>query len=357
METKKTLELSSGFVAWLIRHQVSLVCSSYQTRRLVFIGSQRSGKPAISSVLFPGAMGLAAFSQRLYLAGRSAILRLENTLRSDELVDDRFDRLFVPRNAQITGDLMLHEIGVETSGRIVFVNTRYSCLATVSMTHAFKPLWKPPFISKLAAEDRCHLNGLAMENGKARYVTACSTTDAVEGWRDHRHDGGVLVDVNHDRILADGLSMPHSPRVHNGSAWVLNSGTGYLCRVDVNNGRRENVAFCPGFLRGLVMIGHYAVATMSLPRNGRFQGLALDDELLRRKVDPWCGLVIIDTRHGDVVEWARLGSEFVEMFNVDLILGTRASTAIAPESLELQEAITFEEVVEFARVALPTVAV
>ncbi len=267
-EATKTFELSSGFVSWLMRHQVSLVCSSYQTRRLVFIGAQRDGKPAINSVVFPGAMGLAAFSQRLYLASRAAILRLENTLRPGELADDRFDRLFVPRNAQITGDLMLHEIGIEASGRIIFVNTRHSCLATVSMTHAFKPLWKPPFISKLAAEDRCHLNGLAMENGKARYVTACSTTDAVEGWREHRHDGGVLIDVSRDRVLVEGLSMPHSPRVHNGSAWLLNSGTGYLCRVDVDNGCRENVAFCPGFLRGLTMIGPYAVATMSLPRHG-----------------------------------------------------------------------------------------
>jgi uncharacterized protein (TIGR03032 family) len=353
METQKGLELSSGFVTWLIRHQVSVVCSSYQTKRLLFIGGQANGAPALSSVLFRGAMGLAAFSQRLYLASRSAILRLENTLRPGELVDGRFDRLFVPRNAQITGDLMLHEIGIEPSGRIIFVNTRHSCLATVSMTHAFKPLWKPSFISKLAAEDRCHLNGLAMESGKPRYVTACSTTDAVEGWRQHRHEGGVLIDIAHDRVLTDGLSMPHSPRAHDGSAWVLNSGTGYLCRIDVDTGRQENVAFCPGFLRGLAMIGHYAVATMSLPRNGRFRGLALDDELLRRQVDPWCGLVIIDTRHGDVVEWARFGGEFVEMFNVDLIPGTRAATAIAPDSLEMQAAISVEEVAGFSRANSP----
>jgi len=349
-EVKQEPELSSGFVPWLIRHQVSLACSSYQTGRLVLIGAQRSGAPAYSSAQFPGAMGLAAFSQRLYLAGRAAVWRLENTLRPNELVDGRFDRLFVPRNAQITGNLALHELGVEPSGRMVFVNTRYSCLATVSVTHSFKALWKPPFVSKLAAEDRCHLNGLAMQDGRARYVTACSTTDIVDGWRAHRSDGGVLIDIATNRIVTDGLSMPHSPRVHDGFVWLLNSGTGQLCRVDPGSGRQENIAFCPGFLRGLAMIGPYAVATMSLPRNGRFQGLALDDELLRRKADPWCGLVIVDTRHGDIVEWARLGSGFVEMFDVALIPATRACAVIAPDSPEMQGAITSEDASEALQV-------
>lgn len=340
MNAKSRPELSSGFVSWMIRHQVSVVCSSYQTGRLVFIGALKNSAATFSSAQFPGAMGLAVFSQRIYLAGRSAIWRLENALRPDELVDGRFDRLFVPRNAQITGNLALHEIGVEPSGRMIFVNTKYSCLATV--THAFKPLWKPSFISKLASEDRCHLNGLGMEDGKARYVTACSRTDAVDGWREHRRDGGVLIDVTNDRMVTEGLSMPHSPRVHDGFIWLLNSGTGHLCRVDAKTGERENVVFCPGFLRGLAMIGHYAVATMSLPRNGRFQGLVLDDELTQRKADPWCGLVVVDTRHGDIVEWARLGGEFTEMFDVGLIPATRAAAGIAPDNAEMREAITYE---------------
>jgi uncharacterized protein (TIGR03032 family) len=259
------------------------------------------------------------FFQRIYLAGRSAIWRLENTLRPDELVDSRFDRLFILRNAQITGNLALHEIGVEPSGRMIFVNMKYSCLATVSVTHAFKPLWKPSFISKLASEDRCHLNRLGMEGGKMRYVTVGSTTDVVDGWRENRRDGGVLIDVLNDRVVADGLSMPHSPRVHEGSIWLLNSGTGYLCRIDAETGRRKNVTFCPGFLRGLAMIGHYAIATMSLPRSGRFQGLMLEDELLQRKTSPWCGIVVIDTRYGDIAEWLRLGGTFAEMFDVGLV--------------------------------------
>jgi uncharacterized protein (TIGR03032 family) len=287
-------------------------------------------------------MGLAAFSQRIYLAGRTGIWRLENTLQPNEVVEDRFDRLFVPRNAQITGDLGLHEIAIEPTGRIVFVNTKYSCLATVSLTHAFRPLWKPAFISRLAPEDRCHLNGIGMDGERVRFVTACAVADIVDGWRDHRKGGGVLIDITSERIVAEGLSMPHSPRMNGGFIWLHESGSGHLCRIEPETGRREDVAFCPGFLRGLAFVGTYAVVTLSMPRYGRFQGLALDDELARRQATPWCGLLVIDTRHGDVVEWVRLGDDFAELFDVAVIPMTRCAMAIAPDSSELQDAITFE---------------
>jgi uncharacterized protein (TIGR03032 family) len=343
------VELSPGFVSWMIRYRISLACTASNLGHLLLIGSRSNGTPGVSRAQFSGARGIAAFSHRIYLADRTSIWRLENTLRSREIVADQFDRLFVPRNAQITSDIGAHELAVEPSGRVIVVATKYSCLATLSATHAFKPLWKPAFVSKLAPEDRCHLNGLGMENGHARYVTACSTADIVDGWRDHRASGGVLIDLTTDRVLTNGLSMPHSPRSHRGSAWVLNSGSGHLCRIDPQTGRRENVAFCPGFLRGLTFVEHFAIATLSLPRHGRFQGLELDNQLTHRQATPWCGLVVIDTRNGDVVEWLRLGAEFSELFDVAVVPATRCAVAIAPDSPVLQDAVTFEH--DFAPLA------
>src|SRR5271163_2004014 len=114
-----------------------------------------------------------------------------------------FDRFYAPRSAQLTGDINIHEMGVDGNGNVLFINTRHSCLATVSPTRAFKPLWRPKFISKLAPEDRCHLNGLAMEDGKARYVSACGTGDSVESWREGFRDGGVIIDIESDEIVAE----------------------------------------------------------------------------------------------------------------------------------------------------------
>jgi len=339
---KSPIEVSAGLVAWLIRNRVALAFSSYQHGDLFFLGAQGDGRAVFSRARFPYAMGIAAFAQRVYLASHTQIWRLENILKPDELVNDRYDRLFVPRNAQVIGPLDAHEVGVEPSGRILFVNTKYSCLATPSITHSFQPVWKPKFISKLAPEDRCHLNGLGMEEGRIRYVTACSTTDIVDGWREHRADGGVVIDVDDDRIVAEGLSMPHSPRVHRGGLWVLDSGTGQLCRLDPATGSRDNIGFYPGFLRGLDFVDNYAVVTLSLPRTGRFQGLALDDELAKRKAVPWCGLLIIDIRNGDVVEWVRFEGDVKELFDAALIPGVRCPRGLNPHSPALQDAISLD---------------
>src|SRR5215468_463469 len=117
------------------------------------------------------------------------------------------------------------------------------------MVHSFKPVWKPPFISTLAPEDRCPVNGLAMKEGVPRYATAASCCDVVDGWRERRYEGGILIDVQTDRIVTEDLSMPHSPRLNARVLWVLDSGRGYLCRVEEKSGKTERVAFCPGFAR------------------------------------------------------------------------------------------------------------
>jgi uncharacterized protein (TIGR03032 family) len=143
-----------------------------------------------------------------------------------------FDAVYIPQVAHFTGDLDTHDLAFDPHGRILFVNTLFSCLARVSESHSFTAVWKPPFTSRLAAEDRCHVNGLALTDGRPAYATAISTTDVADGWREHRRDGGVIVDIATGAIACAGLSMPHSPRWHEGRLYVLNSGTGEFGRVD-----------------------------------------------------------------------------------------------------------------------------
>jgi len=155
-------------------------------------------------------------------------------------------------------------------------------------------LWKPPFVSKIIKEDRCHLNGLAMEDGVPRYVTAVSRSDTVDGWRDRRADGGIVVDVRSGEIVIGGPSMPHSPRLYRGKLWVLNSGTGEIGWVErgssADGARFHVLAFCPGFVRGLAFHGKHAFVGLSKPRYERFEGLALDRKLAEADSEPWCGL-------------------------------------------------------------------
>ena len=146
------------------------------------------------------------------LATLFQIQRFENVLEKGQSINHTQDACYVPRVTYTTGVLDAHEIGLMEDGRIVFVNTAYNCLAVPSERHSFTAMWMPPFISGLVNEDRCHLNGLAMEKGRPRYVTAVSRSDTIDGWRDRRANGGIVIDVDTGEIVCSGLSMPHSPR-------------------------------------------------------------------------------------------------------------------------------------------------
>jgi uncharacterized protein (TIGR03032 family) len=336
------ISVSRGFGNWLIRNNCSLAFSSYQTGQLFLVGMLPNGQVSFHQQNYMRAMGLHATPQRLYVGSLFQIWRLENVLAPHERANNDFDRLYVPRNAQTTGDVDVHELNVDKAGRVIFVNTKFSCLATMSVTHGFKPLWKPPFISRLAAEDRCHLNGLAMEDGSPAYVTAVSRSDMINGWRDRRHEGGVLIDVRDDRIVTDQLSMPHSPHVTPEGIYLLDSGRGMLARVDPQSGAKTDIAFCPGFLRGLAIHNGHAVVTVSLPRDGAFAGLALQDELKKRDGEPWCGICVVDIRTGDLVEWIRLTGAIKELFDVAVIPDVRCPMALGVQSPDIQSLISFD---------------
>lgn len=340
------LTASRGLARWLASNRVSFAFTSYQTGQLFLVGAHADGTVSVNQQYFQRAMGLAWRPGRLYLASQFQIWRLENILRPGEVANRAFDALLVPRNAQTTGDIDVHEIGVDEAGRVILVSTSYSCLATVDVRHSFRPIWKPPFISKLAAEDRCHLNGIALgPKGEPRFVTAVSCSDVVNGWREWRADGGVVIDVSDGRVVGGGLSMPHSPRLADGNLYVLDSGRGFLCRVDPGSGERSDIAFCPGFLRGLAIHNGHALVTVSKPREGSFAGLALEDELKARDAEPWCGVLVIDLASGDIVEWLRFHSFINELFDVTALPGVRCPMAIGPAGAEIQQTISFDPIV------------
>ena len=334
---------SRGLSRWLTSRRTSFAFSSYQTGQLFLVGGHADGTVSVNQQYFQRAMGLAWRPGRLYLASRYQLWRLENVLRPGELANRAFDLLLVPRNAQTTGDLDMHEVAVDDAGRVLFVNTNYSCLATLDLKNSFRPIWKPPFISRLAAEDRCHLNGLAVgPRGEPRYVTAVSRSDVVNGWRERRAEGGVLIDVATGGIVTDQLSMPHSPRLAGDDLYLLDSGRGFLVRIDPRDGSRTDIAFCPGFLRGLSIHAGHALVTVSKPREATFAGLALAGELAARDGEAWCAVLVIDLATGDLVEWLRFNSGIDELFDVVAMPNVRCPMAIGPASAEIQQTISFD---------------
>jgi uncharacterized protein (TIGR03032 family) len=339
------LTSSRHFPEWLASTGGSLAFTTYQAGKLFLLGLQPDGKLSVFERSFPRCMGLAVSEdgRSLALATEFQIQRFDNILPPGTTDRNGFDAVYAPHAAWVTGDVDAHDVGFGADGRPVFVSSLFCCIASVSDGYSFTPLWKPSFVSRLAAEDRCHLNGMAMADGRPLHATAVSRSDVADGWRDRRAGGGVVIDVESGEIVADGLSMPHSPRLHDGRLWLLNSGAGELGYVDPASGRFEPVAFCPGYARGLAFAGGHAVVGLSLARENRtFSGLPLDRALKDRDAEPRCGLAVIDLASGDMSHWVRIEGVVRELYDVAWLPGVRRPSAVGFRTDEVKHLISID---------------
>ena len=368
---------SRYFLDWLRAQKCSLACTTYQTGKLFLIGlKSASGAdlPITESDMalsvfertYNHCMGMCASpdGRTIWLSSRYQIWRLEqvpanivpyrpaggaateeeNANQVPRWTGRGYDFAYIPRVGYTTGHIDVHDMAVDADGRLIFVNTMFGCLATFSQRANFKSLWRPPFLSALVPEDRCHLNGLAMRDGQPAFVTVFSRSDVADGWRDRRHDGGCVLDVATGEAVCTGLSMPHSPRWYRGRLWVLNSGTGEFGQVDLATGRFEPIAFCPGYLRGLTFLGDYAIATLSKPRHVSFNDLVLSDRLSEKDAAPQCGLQIIDLRNGSISEWLRFdGTLVTELYDSIVLPDVRQPMAVGFKTNEIERLMIVEE--------------
>jgi uncharacterized protein (TIGR03032 family) len=346
-EEQAAYSMSPGLSGFLGSQQIAIAVSSYQSGKFYLLGQNVDGGLLVHERFFHKAMGICVADRNtILLATLFQILKFSNVLEPGQQINNLQDACYVPREVFTTGELDVHDIGLLKDGRIVFVNTLYNCLASTSARHSFTPLWKPPFVSKIIKEDRCHLNGLAMEDGVPRYVTAVSKSDTVDGWRDRRADGGIVVDVRSGEIVIGGLSMPHSPRLYRGKLWLLNSGTGEIGWVErgssAEGARFHVLAFCPGFVRGLAFYGKYAFVGLSKPRYERFEGLALDRKLAEADSEAWCGLQVIDLDTGACEHWFRIDGPVAELYDLGVVPGVVRPMAIGFATNEILGLITHD---------------
>lgn len=311
---------TTNFPALLDRLGASLLVTTYQAGKLVIVRAEGE-KLNTHFRGFESPMGLALGGGRLAIGTTWQVWEFHDVPAVAARLDPpgSHDACFLPRSSHVTGNVQVHEMAW-AGDELWFVNTRFSCLCTLDRDHSFVPRWRPPFVSGLSPEDRCHLNGLGMRDGQPRYVTALGTTDTPGGWRENKAHGGVLIDVSTGQILASGLSMPHSPRWHDGKLWVCESGTGTLGIVDPNSGRYEPVAELPGFTRGLDFVGDLAFVGLSQVRETAvFSGIPITDRLTERN----CGVWVVDTTSGQPVAFLKFEDALQEVFAVQAVPGRR----------------------------------
>jgi uncharacterized protein (TIGR03032 family) len=320
---------SDSFAPWLAAAGGSLVVTCYQAGKIALLGSNGQ-QVSVHLRDFPRPMGLAVSGPRMAVGTLEEIVVLRNApaLAPDVFADQpgRYDALYLPRVAYRVGEVAVH--GLAFAGDdLWFVNTRFSCLSTLSPDFSFVPRWKPPFISALEPEDRCHLNGMAIVDGEPRFVTCLGTTDTPGDWRKDKVTGGVILSVPDGRVVAGGLTMPHTPRWYDGRLWVLNSGHGQLAYVEPGGGLQV-VCTLPGYLRGLCFLGPYAVVGMCQIRERHiFGGLPIASKFEQLL----CGLAVVDLRNGTTVAMFVFTAGCQEVFDVDFLPGVRQGAILNNE--------------------------
>lgn len=295
---------------------LSLLVTTYQAGRLVVL---RADENVLNTHFrsFSKPMGLAVQGNRMAIGTATEICEYHNMPAVAQKLEPvgKHDACFLPRVAHNTGDVQIHEMAW-VGDELWFVNTAFSCLATRSDQYSFQPRWRPSFITHLAPEDRCHLNGLAVVDGQIRYVTALGETNTAGGWRANKRNGGLLLEVPSSRVLARGLSMPHSPRWYEGRLWLLESGTGSIGTVDLATGHYQPIAQLPGFTRGLSFYGPLAFIGLSQVRESAvFSGIPLVERLQERT----CGVWVLDLRTGESVAFLKFEAAVQEIFAVEVL--------------------------------------
>ena len=296
----------------------SLLVTTYQAGQLILVRADGSTLNT-HFVGFNKPMGLAVDRDRLLLGTDSGIREFRNVPAAAAKIDPprRHDAVYVFRNHHVTANIDIHEMAFAGS-ECWYVNTLFSCLCTLDRDHSFVPRWRPRFITGLAPEDRCHLNGLAIVGGQPKFMTALAASDTPQGWRANKKDGGVLIDYASRETIVRGLSMPHSPRWHRGRLWLLESGRGSLATVDLKSGKTETVARVPGFTRGLDFVGPLAFIGLSqLRETNAFTDIPITDDNSERLSGVW----VVDVETGRTAAFLKFSHAVQEIFAVQALRG------------------------------------
>lgn len=364
-----SLEHDRHFLTWLQSSGHALFATSYKTNYLFSIGVTKLLKPEVreqvSFWMTPTArcMGMAADAENNLWVGNMSFLvkycnqHITREDKGEQYERAPFDAVYVPRKLHVTSDIDVHDIVVPTQGEGAgvphFVSAVYSCVCVPSETKGMKVFWKPDWLSKVAAEDRTHLNGLCCVDGVPRYVTACARSDVRGGWREKRTNGGVVWDIVNNALVCKGLSMPHSPRWHNGKLWVLNSGCGEFGYIDFDVEKVEDgeqyyafvpCCFIPGYLRGLTFVGdRYAVVGSSDDRHDQvFSGLPLGQKLKEKQTTATCGLHVVDLTTFDVVHQMTFHKPITELYDVIAVPNIKRPVLEELSPMECSQYLSFE---------------
>ena len=331
----------------LLQLNCTLAISTFQAGKVIFISAKNDLELIQLPRTFKKAMGMAVKESKLAIATKEEVIVLANCpglAVSYPKQPNTYDGLYVPRATYYTGQVDIHDLdwgfldesvnrGIGetenwktkqftdspvhpfTHSVLWSVNTSFSCLAVINDDFSFIPRWKPSFITKLASEDRCHLNGMAMDQGFPLYVSAFGTGNKPQSWRENIPDTGVVIHVPSSEIVLKDLPMPHSPRIYDDKLYMLLSATGEVVCADPEKGKYEVITKLQGFVRGMDKYGdHLFIGLSRLRKNAStFKNLPIADKALS------AGIVVIHLPTGAIVAELKYQSTVDEIYDIQVL--------------------------------------
>jgi uncharacterized protein (TIGR03032 family) len=334
----------------LMQLRCTIALSTFQAGKVIFLSPQDEETLVQLPRNFAKPMGIALEGGKMAIACLDEVLVLANSPALATHYPKKpatYDALFMPRATFHTGQLDVHDLDWGLNGQLFAVNTSFSCIIKIDDNYSFTPEWKPPFISHLASEDRCHLNGMTMSGGQPKYVTAFSATDTAQGWRPEVTTGGIVMDVDTNEFVARNVPMPHSPRLFGGELFLLLSATGELVKMDVQNGKYDVVTQLNGFVRGLCKHGDYVFVGLSKLRksSSTFGKLDIADRALS------AGVAVVHLPTGALVGEIRYHASVDEIYDVQIIPGYLRPGILNTEKPEYKLGLTTPEMTFWAKPA------
>ncbi len=304
----------------LLRLNCTISISTYQAGKLIFLSPKDENSLVQLPRHFDKLMGIAydAENDKLALACKEEILILANSKQLAEhypKAPNTYDSMYMPRVTYHTGALDIHDLHFGNTGELFGVNTLFSNIVKFDSNYNFTPYWTPPFIDKLVSEDRCHLNGMAFKEGKPKYVTAFNQGNVMQSWRENITKTGVVMDIESNEVILDGLAMPHSPRIFGDDLFVLLSATGELVKVDVNTGKYDVVIKVDGFVRGMSLHKDYLFIGLSKLR----QNSSTFGKLDFAKTANQAGILVVHLPTGSIAGKITYLSSLDEIYDVHIL--------------------------------------
>ena len=321
----------------LMRLKCSLIITTFQAGKVIFISPKNEQELVQLPRTFSKPMGIVADNDRLALAADDELILFQGNVSLAQAYPKNpgtYDMMFLPTTTFQIGKVDMHDIHW-LQNELVAVNTSFSCIIKVDSYYNFVPIWQPPFVTTLASEDRCHLNGMALDQGKIKYATAFGTGDSPRSWRATIPESGVLIDVERNEVIAENLAMPHSPRIFEGSLYLLLSAQGALAKVNPENGKLEIIYQREGFARGLARYGDYLfIGYSKLRKNSSVFGkLPFSEKAV------FSGVAVLHEPSGAVVGEMRYHTSVDEIYDIQVLPGYTRPNILSNLSDEYKRAL------------------